>query len=102
MTLKKQLGKNIQQFRKQQKLTQEQFAEFIGIDPKNVSRIENGNSYPSSETLVAIAKALNLDIYELFIFNENIEYENMRQEIINSLDNKKNVLYFYRLLKGLT
>jgi len=55
MTLKQQLGQRIQILRKKCKLTQEQFAEKIGIDPKNVSKIENGNNYPSPETLTAIA-----------------------------------------------
>ena len=58
MSLKIQLGQKIQMLRKKRRLTQEQFAELIGIDPKNVSKIENGNNYPSAETLTSIAKAL--------------------------------------------
>ena len=52
MSLKIQLGKKIQLLRKQKKMTQEKFAELIGIDPKNVSKIENGNNYPAAETTV--------------------------------------------------
>ena len=97
--LKVNLGKNIQKFRKQRKMTQERLSELVGIDPKNISRIENGNNYPSPENLSAIALALNIEIYELFIFNE-ISYEFMRDEIYKSLDNKKNVLYLYNCLKS--
>jgi len=99
--LKKNLGKRIQFLRKSKKITQENLAEEIGIDPKNVSRIENGNSYPSAETLTAIAKALSVDIYELFVFKDEISYSEMKNEIINALDDKKNILYFYKLLKNI-
>lgn len=44
MALKQDLGQRIQYLRKQQKLTQEALAELVGIDPKNISKIENGNN----------------------------------------------------------
>jgi len=98
MTLKQELGAKIQRLRKAKKLTQEQLAELVGIDPKNISRIEKGNNYPTAENLTAIARALNVDIYELFVFNE-ISYEIMKSEIINSLNCDKNILYLYKCLK---
>ena len=70
MTLKQDLGKKIQKLRKEKKITQEHLAELVGIDPKNISKIENGNNYPTAENLTSIAKALQVDIYELFVFNE--------------------------------
>lgn len=101
MILKKELGKRIQQLRKSKKMTQEALAEIIDIDPKNVSKIENGNHYPSAETLVAIAKALDVEIFELFVFKDSLPYESMKQDIIDSLNCDKNILYHYRMLKGL-
>ncbi len=50
MILKKELGKKIQELRKSKRITQDVLAEQIGIDPKNVSKIENGNHFPSAET----------------------------------------------------
>lgn len=99
MSLKIQLGQKIQMLRKKRRLTQEQFAELIGIDPKNVSKIENGNNYPSAETLTSIAKALEVDIYELFVFKEEISYEDMREEIIKALDSDKAVMHLYQAVK---
>lgn len=99
MSLKYQLGQKIQGLRKKKRLTQEKFAELIGIDPKNVSKIENGNNYPSSETLTSIASALNVDIYELFVFKSEISYNDMRREIIDALEDKKTILYLYEMLK---
>ena len=98
MTLKLDLGQRIQKLRKDKKITQEQLAEMVGIDPKNISRIEKGNNYPTAENLTSIAKALNVDIYELFVFN-SIPLEQMKEEIINSLSNEKNILHLYQCLK---
>jgi transcriptional regulator with XRE-family HTH domain len=100
MLLKKELGKKIKNIRKSKNITQERLAEIIGIDPKNVSRIENGNSYPSADTLTAIANALNVEIYELFIFKDNIPIAKMKNEIIDALDDDKTVLSLYKELKG--
>lgn len=101
MAIKEQLGKKIQLLRKQKKFTQEKFAELIGIDPKNVSKIENGNNYPAAETIVSIAKALDVEVYELFVFENEIPYKIMKEEIIDSLNDKRNILYLYRILRGL-
>lgn len=98
MTLKQDLGQRIQKLRKDKKITQEQLAEMVGIDPKNISRIEKGNNYPTAENLTSIAKALNVDIYELFVFN-SIPLEQMKEEIINSLSSEKNILHLYQCLK---
>ncbi len=101
MNLKKELGKKIQQLRKQKKLTQEKLAEKVGIDSKSISKIENGNNYPTPETLTSIAQALNCDIYELFIFNKPLDFEKMKAEIIKGLENKQTILYLYKILKGI-
>lgn len=98
MTLKQDLGQRIQKLRKDKKITQEQLAEMVGIDPKNISRIEKGNNYPTAENLTSIAKALNVDIYELFVFND-IPLDKMKDEIIASLINEKTILHLYQCLK---
>ena len=101
MYLKKNLGKRIQEIRKQNKLTQEKLAEIVCIDPKSISQIEVGNNYPSAETLETIAKALNVNIYELFIFDNDINYDKMKDEIIQSLCKKENILTLYKSIKGI-
>lgn len=101
MNLKKVLGQRIQDLRKSKKLTQDKLAELVGIDPKNISKIENGNNYPTAETLSSIAQALDVEIYELFLFDSEIPYETMKEEIISALDNEQTVLYLYKKLKGI-
>ena len=99
MLLKQQLGQKIQATRKSKRLTQEQFAELIGIDPKNVSKIEKGINYPSPETLTSIARALNVDIYELFVFQDELPIEKMKEKIICALEFEKNVIVLYQALQ---
>lgn len=40
------------------------------ISPTMVGHIERGEKFPIVETLAAIAKALNIDLYKLFIFED--------------------------------
>lgn len=42
-------------------LTQEQLAEKLGIDKRNISKYENGHQIPRGETLIAIAKVFGVD-----------------------------------------
>ena len=98
MLLKKQLGANIKQLRKKRQMTQEQFANAINIDSKNVSKIENGRNYPTAETLNAIAQVLQVNFYELFVFEDDIPYEKMKQEILEALQDKHILLQLYKTL----
>ena len=67
-TTKELLGARIKELRKAKGLSQSQIAENIGIDPKHLSRIEVGNSYPSLDGLERIAKVLDVEIKDLFEF----------------------------------
>ncbi len=48
-SLKEKLGARIQQIRKSKGLTQEKLAEAIGLDTPNLSNIERGKRFLSSE-----------------------------------------------------
>lgn len=76
--IKKLLGKRIRHVRKKNDLSQEQFAELIGIDPNSVSRIERGVHYPSLDTLEKISAVLKLEMRDLFIFSNRETVEEMR------------------------
>lgn len=81
MELKKELGKNIQKYRKLNKITQEKLAELIGVEINSISSIETGKYFPSPDNLVKIAMALNLNISTLFCFKENLSCEDYIDEI---------------------
>ncbi len=67
-TTKVLLGERIKELRKKRQMSQEQLAEKIQIDAKNLSRIEVGRGYPSLDTLEKIAKVLDVEMRELFDF----------------------------------
>lgn len=80
-TTKKILGARIKELRKARGLSQERLSEKVGIDPKHLSRIEVGNSYPSLDTLERIATALGVEAKDLFEF----VHEKTNKELTSSI-----------------
>lgn len=70
MQLKKELGKNIQKYRKLNKITQEQLAEMVGVEINSISSIETGKYFPSPENLLKISESLKVSLSDLFMFKE--------------------------------
>ena len=62
----KNLGRRIAYLRKQQGMSQEDFAEASGKMINTISNIERGLSDPKISTLLSISNALNTSIEELF------------------------------------
>jgi len=60
-----QIGKFIAELRKEQKLTQEQFGEKLGVTNKTVSRWENGNYLPPADILLAISRLSDVSVNEI-------------------------------------
>ena len=65
------IGKNIQNQRKKQNLTQIEIAVEVGIDRAYLSEIENGKANISVNILYAIADALHTDIKDFFNTNQS-------------------------------
>ena len=68
--IKKSLGKRIAALRRRKKLSQEDFAEKSGYSVEFVSLVERGVNAPSVAGLEKIAKALGVEIKDLFDFRE--------------------------------
>lgn len=67
------IGLNILHYRKEQRLTQEQLANLcgeVGMSRNHIQRIETGAAGCSVDTLISIAKALDIPLYKLFEFKE--------------------------------
>jgi transcriptional regulator with XRE-family HTH domain len=60
------LAQNIKSIRIHRKWSQADLAEKADISIPFLSDIERGNKWPYPDTLSRLAKALNVDIYELF------------------------------------
>lgn len=72
MDVNKSFGEKLKRLRKSRNLTQEQLAEMIEIDPRNLSRIEVGLSFVKAETLEKILDALDITTEQLFA-NDHIK-----------------------------
>jgi transcriptional regulator with XRE-family HTH domain len=66
VNLRQILSKNIKLLRSQRSLSQIELAEKADISIPFLSNIERSNKWPYPETLVKLAKALDVEVYMLF------------------------------------
>ena len=101
--IKKLLGRRIKELRENKNLTQEKLAEKIGIGQRNLSKIECGNNFVTSETLSKIISALQVEAKDLFDFNHKNDKEILKRELFEAIKEEKvdiELLYrFYKLVK---
>lgn len=67
--LKKQFGRRVQYLRNEAGMTQEDLAAEIGVTVESISNIERGIHGPSFDKLEKITRALNVEIRDLFSFD---------------------------------
>lgn len=82
---KELLGVRIKELRKIKGMTQEQLSQKVDIDPKHISRIEVGRSYPSLDTLDKLARALKVEISIFFEFDRKLKNTKELKKSINDL-----------------
>jgi len=102
-TLKEKFGARLKEIRKSKNMTQENLAEITGMDIPNLSNIERGKKFVSSETLSKLATALNVSESELFNFGHKKSREELIDEIqklIHSSD-LSNLEFIYKTLINL-
>lgn len=69
--LQRKLGQRIASLRKAKKLTQERLAESVGCSVEFISLVERGVNAPSVASLEKFAKALRVEVRDLFTFKGN-------------------------------
>ena len=69
-SLRRDFGNRLRSIRRGRELTQEQFAELVGISVDFLSLIERGINAPSFEVLERMAARLDLQVRELFDFSK--------------------------------
>ena len=62
----KTFGKNVRAFRKNLYLSQEVLSEKLGINPSNITKIENGEQFVSAKILFKLAEILQVSVSDLF------------------------------------
>ncbi|MCM1264990.1 MAG: helix-turn-helix domain-containing protein [Candidatus Gastranaerophilales bacterium] len=77
-TDKKKIGQIFKKYRKDMNLTQFELAEKVGLNEKQISRIEAGLNYPTYMTFVSLIKVLNVNISDFDINNDKEESSALR------------------------
>lgn len=80
------LGERIRKLRQIKNWTQQQLGEQADISYKYIGDIERGKENPSVNVLIKIAAALNIEIIELFRFEQNTGRKQIKAEITKILD----------------
>lgn len=103
MKIKVTLGQKIRELRKKQGISQEKFSEIIDMNPRQIVRIENGESFPTAENLEKIAQTFNITPQELFFSDAMESNEFLTSEIIKSLHtlSHKELRMIYLVVKNL-
>lgn len=87
MDIKRVIGLNVNLLRLSNSLTQEEFAEKIGISRSLVSKIENASLIPSAEIIKNICSKFNVSADWLLDTNNNIELDYDLFDFINLYSN---------------
>ncbi|MCL2186803.1 MAG: helix-turn-helix transcriptional regulator [Treponema sp.] len=77
MTVKSIFGKNLKNYRKEKKLSQEQLSENVDITVKHLSEIERGIVFASSGLIEKLAENLGIPIFAFFLTDDSIYYDNI-------------------------
>ena len=99
--LKELLGKRIKELRIAKNMTQEQLAEIIDIGAASLSKIEIGMNYPTDDNLEKIAQALEVEPYQLYLFNHQKNISELRNDVMLMIKNANNdaIKTLYKTLK---
>jgi len=97
------LGKRIRKLRKARKLTIERLAERTGVNDKYLGSVERGEQNPSFKVLTKVAKALAVELPDLFRFEHTEENEKALHRKIGVLLKKSNpeqLRIFFKIIKS--
>lgn len=70
------LGENLKKYRTVKGLSQAKLAEMLDISPNFISDIETGKRWLSSDTIVNLAEALNVEVYEFLRPSQTLTDDN--------------------------
>lgn len=103
MNTQKLFGKRIKELRKQNNLTQEQLSEMLGVFQKQIGNIETGTTFTTMNNLEKLAKILNVEIQDLFVFAQHKEKSELVEEInyFISKASDEQIRLIYRIVKDI-
>ncbi len=97
------LGRRIADLRNKNNLTQEKLAEITGYTTNHIAKLESARTKPSFELLVSISKAFNIEIKELFNFDEYQQAKYIQFEFNRKLKNLdiKKLKLLYKIMMSI-
>lgn len=92
------LSENLKKIRKENSLSQEEFAEELNVSRQSVSKWESGQSYPEMEKMLIICKKYNYTLDELL--NGKVDFKNenkisIKKAITNCMDWITNIINLF-------
>ncbi len=85
----KQFANKLREIRTVAGLSQEQLAEKLGVAVKTVSYWENGHNAVTFNKIPAIANALGVPVYKLFVFGDVLGGDDEIKELLDSLNDRE-------------
>jgi len=79
-------GKRVRELRKARNLTQEQLAELVDIDTRNIIKIENAETFPRAKTLDKLIEVFQISPVEIFRMEHLEDVKILREKILNKLE----------------
>lgn len=103
MNIKQLLGAKIKDIRKKKNYSQEYFSELVEMNPRQIVRIENGESFPTVENLEKIARALDTTIQELFHNESHLPVSTIKEKILDKIHslNTDQLRMLYTVVMGM-
>ncbi|MFR3728392.1 helix-turn-helix domain-containing protein [Lacrimispora sp.] len=85
------IGDNIRKFRKEKNLTQKQLGDLLDMSEVMIGQYERGDRNPKIDTLRRIAKALNVELYDLADWSQ-YSTEDFIEDFTLSIDEQNEML----------
>ena len=100
---KKLFGKKLRELRREKHLTQEQLAEMVELDTQHLCKMENGLHFPALKNLLKLAKILEINVVDFFVYDDPNEKDIIRKlkySIQNNL-NMKELIFLEQTVNAL-
>ncbi len=83
--VRKLLGRRVKHFRNLRNITQQKLGEKADLNNKYLGAIERGEKNPTIDIVAKIASTLDIHLYELFLFEHEIDDPKILKEKIDNL-----------------
>ena len=99
------IGTRLRKLREDKKLSQGDIEERTGLLRCYISRVENGHTVPSLETLERLASALEIPLYQLFYEGDeppalpNLSKRQTTEELVMDEESEKEMRFFEKVLR---